>query len=398
MNCLVVAACFAVAAGLLISRHYGNSIARVDLGDYTPPIPGSADDGGSAGPNGSPDESGETAGSAPTPDEAFPEVDPEAKNFLITGADNNECIDPNSPFAGAFENRDELGQRSDTIMLIRVDPASRRAAILSFPRDLWVEVRGGGHRKINETYDGDDPRPLIETIGENFYLGVDHYIQIDFCAFQTIVDAVDGVSVPFEHPARDVNTGLNVPEPGCFTFTGDHALAYVRSRHYESMDESGQWILDPTSDLGRISRQSDFVRRVLSSALASGFNPSTARKILSAVTDYVVVDDELTGRRMIEFAGLLADLEPGSIATYQIQSEVAEINKRSVQLPRIKGDNMQAILAIFRGQAPLAGAPQQVAEGPGSSTPPPGGTAVESTTPAAEQNNTGVVPPNTTCP
>ena len=279
LNCLVVVACFAVAAGLLISRHYGNNIARVDLGDYTAPMPGSADDGSSTGTNGSTDESGQTAGSAPTePDEAFPAVDPEAKNFLITGADNNDCIDPNSPYAGAFEDRDEIGERSDTIMLIRVDPASRRAAILSFPRDLWVEVRGGSHRKINETYDGDDPRPLIETIGENFYLGVNHYIQVDFCAFQTIVDAVDGVSVPFEHPAQDVKTGLYVPEPGCFTFTGDHALAYVRSRHYESMDESGQWILDPTSDLGRISRQSDFVRRVLSSALAKGFNPSAARE------------------------------------------------------------------------------------------------------------------------
>ena len=45
LNCLVVVACFAVAAGLLVSRHYGNSIARVDLGDYTPPTPSSAGDG-----------------------------------------------------------------------------------------------------------------------------------------------------------------------------------------------------------------------------------------------------------------------------------------------------------------------------------------------------------------
>ena len=78
-----------------------------------------------------------------------------------------------------------------------------------------------------------DPQKLVETIGENFYLGVDHYVQVDFCAFQTIVDAIDGVSVPFEHPARDDSTGLFVPEPGCFTFSGDHALAYVRSRHYQ---------------------------------------------------------------------------------------------------------------------------------------------------------------------
>ena len=88
----------------------------------------------------------------------------------------------------------------------------------------------------------------IDTIYENFGIGIDHYIQVDFCAFKTLVDAVGGVTVPFEYPARDDNTGLNVPAPGCFTFDGDHALAYVRSRHYEYEDPpgSGNWKTDPT--------------------------------------------------------------------------------------------------------------------------------------------------------
>ena len=401
MNCLVVVACFAVAGGLLVSRHYGNSLTRVDLGDYTPPTP--------AAPNGSAGD--ETASGGDTDDagapppgtvEAFPSIDPAAKNFLITGADNNECIDPDSPFAGAFKDREGLGQRSDTIMLMRVDPASRTAAIWSFPRDLGVTLPGAGKRKINEAYVPGEPRKLVETIGENFYLGVDHYVQVDFCAFQTIVDAIDGVRVPFERPARDESTGLFVPEPGCFTFSGDHALAYVRSRHFQSMDESGEWRTDGTGDLGRVSRQADFIRRVMSSALDNGFDPGVARGILEAVRDDVVVDDELTGSRMIEFAGLLADLEPESIATYQIQSKGGWVGKQSVQFPQIDGDNMQAILAIFRGVAPLAGAPEQVTDtsttSPDGSAPPPTGTAVDTTPPiTAEQNNTGVVPPDTSC-
>jgi hypothetical protein len=65
---------------------------------------------------------------------------------------------------------------------------------------------------------------------------------------------------------------------------------------------------------------------------------------------------------MLEFAGVLRNLDPDSINSYQIESEGAMISGQSVLIPRIKGDNMRAILAIFRGEAPLAGAPEQVFE------------------------------------
>ena len=162
--------------------------------------------------------------------------------------------------------------------------------------------------------------------------------------------------MPFEYPARDTHTGLYVPEPGCFTFDGEHALAYVRSRHYQYFVD-GKWKEDPASDLGRVSRQQDFLRRVLSSALAKGFDPGFARNMIDAVQDYVVVDSQLTISRMLEFAGILTDFEPGEIATYQIESYNDTISGNAVLVPRIKGDNMQAILAIFKGEAPLAGAP-----------------------------------------
>ncbi|MEZ5251281.1 MAG: LCP family protein [Ilumatobacteraceae bacterium] len=114
--------------------------------------------------------------------------------------------------------------------------------------------------RINSAYVKDDPTRLIGTIYNNFGIWPDHFIQIDFCAFKTIVNGLDGVAVPFEYPARDVNTGLYVAEPGCFTFDGDHALAYVRSRKYQYYVD-GKWKSDPVSDLGRVSRQQDFLRR-----------------------------------------------------------------------------------------------------------------------------------------
>ena len=192
------------------------------------------------------------------PPATFPAAEPEAKNFLITGADNNACVDPDSPYAPAFGDRSSFGERSDTIMMWRVNPATSQVAVLSFPRDLFVDIAGSSRKgRINEAYERDNPQKLIDTIYQNFGIGTDHFVQVDFCAFQTLVDAVDGVAVPFTTPVRDPNTGLDVPEAGCYTFTGDHALAYVRSRKLEYLDANGDWKKDPTSDLGRISRQQD---------------------------------------------------------------------------------------------------------------------------------------------
>ena len=84
-------------------------------------------------------------------------------------------------------------------MIMRVDPAASRVAVLSFPRDLYVTIAGSGNRaRINSAYRRDDPQRLIDTIYENFGVGIDHFIQVDFCTFKTLVDAVGGVTVPFE--------------------------------------------------------------------------------------------------------------------------------------------------------------------------------------------------------
>jgi LCP family protein required for cell wall assembly len=259
-----------------------------------------------------------------------------------------------------------MGERSDTIMVLRVDPVDNRVAILSFPRDLYVEIAaGGGMSRINSAYERDEPQRLVDTLYDNFGITIDHYIQVDFCAFKTLVDAVGGVAVPFEYPARDDNTGLNVPEPGCFTFDGEHALAYVRTRHYEYEDPpgSGQWTTDPTSDLGRISRQQDFLRRTLASLLDKGpLNPRVARGLIRATTTYITTDRDLTPARMMEFAGVMNDVDPTSILTYQIEATGRTIGGAAVLIPNIDGENMQAVLAIFRGEISLGEAFEQVFE------------------------------------
>ena len=329
------------------------------------------------------------------PPETFPPVEPDAKNFLITGADNNSCIDPDSPYAPAFGDRTNLGERSDTIMMWRVNPSTSQVAVLSFPRDLFVDIAGTSRKgRINEAYERDNPQKLIDTIYQNFGIVTDHFVQVDFCAFRTLVNAVDGVAVPFATPVRDPNTGLNVPEAGCFTFDGDHALAYARSRKLQYLDpDTGEWKQDPTSDLGRISRQQDFLRRTVSRLLSKGaYNPDVAGGLIETLSEYIVADPNLTPRKMLEFAGVLSGVDPTAITTYQINANPRTIQGNAVLVPSIDGDNMQAVLAVFRGEATLGDAPVQVIE-PGSDTTLPPTVEQPSTTDGASGPVTGSTVP-----
>ncbi len=292
-------------------------------------------------------------------------AEPEAANFLVVGADNNDCSD--NPIT---DERSDIGERSDTIMVWRANPDTNQLAVLSFPRDLYVEYPGGRQRRINEAFERDDPSRLQEVISYNFGIEIDHYVQIDFCAFRQIVDAVGGVEIPFEYPARDI-PNRNAPplflveQPGCVNLDGDKALAYVRSRHYQFEDPpgSGNWESDPTSDFGRISRQQDFLRRMLAKVIDEGlYDPDVARALITTNSEFLTTDTGLTLRRMLEFANALRNFDADQVATYRIESQNADRGGASVELPRIKGENMQAILQIFRGEATLATAPEQAAD------------------------------------
>lgn len=314
-------------------------------------------------------------------------AEPEAANFLVVGADNNDCSE--NPVT---DERSDIGERSDTIMVWRANPDTNQLAVLSFPRDLYVEYPGGRQRRINEAFERDDPSQLQEVISYNFGIEVDHYVQIDFCAFRQIVDAVGGVEVPFEFPVRDIPSRGSPPlffveQPGCVNLDGDRALAYVRSRHYQFEDPpgSGNWESDPTSDFGRITRQQDFLRRMLAKVIAEGlYDPDVASALITTNSDYLTTDTGLTLRRMLEFANALRNFDADQVTTYRIESQNADRGGASVELPRIKGDNMQAILKIFRGEATLASAPDQTVSTVPSTTVPDDVSTPAATVPGAD--------------
>ncbi len=350
VNSVIVVLCFAGAVGLVIGKNAGENGRKVAINTATTQFgAGGQQPTATAAPGQTlPDDTG-------TP-ETFPEADPAAMNFLITGSDNStdkNCVELQDKGARS-------GERSDTIMVIRLDPSTKRSAVMSFPRDLWVKIPGHGMSRINSAFRRNEPQLLIDTIQNEFGVRIDHFIQIDFCAFERIVSAVGGVSVPLGYPVRDTATGLVVDVAGCHRFDGVDALKYVRSRHFEYQDEAGEWHEDPSSDLGRIARQQDFLRRTLTAALKQGvLKPKIISSLYASYRDDLVIDTGMTIDKMIEFVGVIREVTPSGIRTYQVEASGRTISGNAVLIWDKDSESMRAILDIFQGLAPLADAPEQ---------------------------------------
>jgi LCP family protein required for cell wall assembly len=271
----------------------------------------------------------------------------EPENYLIVGIDSAA----NLPRGDAVRVGRDPTLRSDTIMILRTDPASGRAALLSLPRDLYVTLADGvGDYRINRAIDLGGPELLIRTIADNFAIPVHHYVQVDFASFRGLVEAIDGVPVPIPNPARDEETGLDIRRAGCHTLDPVEALAYVRSRHYEERID-GRWVEDPRSDIGRIARQQDFIRRALGRAIDRGArNPGTMDQLIDVGLSGITVDDELTANDIFDLGTHFRSFDPDSLTTYSVEGTPDTAGEAQI-LRLVEGPETEAVLSIFRGGA-----------------------------------------------
>ncbi len=271
----------------------------------------------------------------------------EPQNFLVVGTDDAARLDPSDPVTNG---RGDLGVLSDTIMVLRVDPGQTKAQLLSLPRDLWVPIAGGGEQRINAALSVGGPEALIQTIQDYLGIEINHYLQMDFYGFKELVSAVDGIPIYFEHPVRDHKTGLDVPQAGCITLTPEQALAYARSRAFEYQDDSG-WHTDGTGDLGRISRQQDFIRRAIQRAVVKGIrNPVTLNQLIDVGVGNVTVDDTLTAQDIFTLGKRFRTFSPDELETHSLDVGDDVINGAQVLRLSDTEDNQQ-VLDIFRGVA-----------------------------------------------
>jgi len=283
----------------------------------------------------------------------------EPGNFLVIGSDTRAVVDDEGE-AGAFGSQDDVGgERSDTIMVVHVDPDHKTGFVVSFPRDLWVRIPGHGDAKINRAFGLGGPELVIATLQENFGIEIHHYLEVDFDGFRSVVDTIGGVELQFNAPARDAYSGLDIPEAGCIELTGDQALAYTRSRFYEAYDaDDDRWRRDPRSDLSRIERQQYFLRTLGDRALSRSRDLVTAYRLATDVFDYVKRDPDLTFDDVKGLINSFRDLDPELIEMTTVPTDSAMRDGESVQLAR--QDETEALMRRLTFRAVEADLPEFV--------------------------------------
>ena len=268
-----------------------------------------------------------------------------AQNYLMIGVDDRKSV-PDGQEVGFGVGKVD-GSRTDTILILRIDANAHRAWILSIPRDLWVPLAGSGRpSRINSAF-RKGPAALVQTIQERLGIPVHHVVQVDFGGFQKVVSTVGGVQVCFERPTRDLLSGLNRPNPGCQMLDARGATAYVRSRHYQQL-VNGKWVEDPRSDLGRIIRQQQFIRAVMSRALDQASNPLTVNAMLDDLKSAVAIDSTFTFPETTALANDLRSFDPNTLEAYTLPTSGARVNGAAVLRLNIKA--AAPLLAKFRGK------------------------------------------------
>jgi LCP family protein required for cell wall assembly len=143
----------------------------------------------------------------------------------------------------------EEASRSDTMILLTLDPQSKTAGILSIPRDLWVSIPGFQHGKINTAYylgdayqlPGGGPALAVKTVEQFLGVPINYYAQVDFAAFVRFIDEIGGVKIDVPEPITIdlLGTGPKTKkklQPGVQVLPGEWALAYARNRYTENGD------------------------------------------------------------------------------------------------------------------------------------------------------------------
>lgn len=265
------------------------------------------------------------------------------ENYLIVGSDTRADGDPNDPHAVVDHK-----PLADTIMIMRIDASTKQAKVLSLPRDLWVHLaHTTGEGRINAAYAGGGPQRLVDTLKDELDISINHYVEVDFQGFQKMVTAVGGVPMWFDRAMRDRNSGLDVLHPGCTTLDGDGALAFARARHLEYFSH-GTFAYDGTGDLGRISRQQLFIRRLIDRAKSKGIrNPLTLKGFVDAAISAVRIDKGLSVGDLVSLARRFSNFDSSSLVSYTLPTS-PRVTKGGADVLDLSVVKAQPILDLFR--------------------------------------------------
>jgi LCP family protein required for cell wall assembly len=285
-----------------------------------------------------------------------------------------------------FGPESAIGSRSDTVMLVRADPGKKVLSLLSFPRDLIVDIAGCRDHppfrgRINEAYTYCGPRGTLATVKDLTGVPVNYMITVNFRAFTRIVDKLGGVHMDVDQRYFNDNAGLGPGQtydmidlkPGYQKLSGGEALDFVRYRHSDS-------------DLYRVVRQQEFVK-AFKQQVSSTWTLLQLPGIVNAITENVEV---AKGGRQ--------EIEPGEVRGYaKLLYELPAGNFQQVQMENVTGYNELSVpeeelqAAIDRFMSPdVDAAEKAIAVATGSKPRTPAGPPPSDVT-VDVQNGNGVV-------
>jgi LCP family protein required for cell wall assembly len=203
--------------------------------------------------------------------------------------------------------------RTDTMMLVSVDPVTRSASLLSIPRDLWVTIPGYGEGRINTAhfigdsrdYPGGGPALAKKTVWYALGIPVHYYVRINFTGFEQLIDAIGGLTIDvpkriYDTRYPDENYGtmiIDIPA-GLQPMDGVTALQYARSRH-------------GNSDFDRMERQQAILLAARDKALSLDIPISRIPRMLELVGDSLSTDMPLD--RIIAVAEIAKQIDRSNI-------------------------------------------------------------------------------------
>ena len=281
-------------------------------------------------------------------------------NVLIVGSDTR--AGNTGAAASAFGTSSEVaGQRSDTIKILHIDPATGTARLLSIPRDTYVAMSGvpassglATDNKINTAFN-DGPGALIQTIENTFGISIAHFVIVDFNGVIDLVNSVGGINLDFPYPVRDNddgnnNSGLDITHSGCQTLNGTMALALARSRYYQYEERPGYWVYDPSSDLGRIQRQNTIIEAVIDKAKSS-YNPFTVNAFIGSIVHDITKDDGMSSDMIISLAQRYHAFSGSSLQTFTMPT-VGAYSSVAGDVEVVEELSAQQVITQFLGTEP----------------------------------------------
>lgn len=205
-------------------------------------------------------------------------------NVLVMGVDQNSDLDPET----GEDSADIFKSRSDTMLLIRLDPATHKVNLLSIPRDTRVEIPDVGLTKINHANWYGGPELASEVVSNTLNdVRIDRYVRISTGAFRELIDVVGGVEVfvPFRMFYEDNTQGLKIDlEPGLQTLDGIEAEGFSRFRN------------DQAGDIGRTQRQ-QILMKALQKKLSNPLMITKIPQIFGVLQKYI--DSDLSMGEML---------------------------------------------------------------------------------------------------